>query len=348
MSSTSPPPAVPPGALAVRMAIAYQGSQALFAATSLGIFDLIASGKSKSAEIATVLSADAGMTHRLLRALAAFGILMDEGGGSFQLTEVGRILCKDEPNSVRNVVLMFGGNQFALPFSKLTRCILTGKNGYELLTGDEVAFAAYEGNPEAAAIFDGAMTAISAQTGPALAKAYDFSKSKHLVDIGGGQGQVLCSVLKNYPQLRGTLFDLPRVMDGARALIAREGVADRCDAVGGDMFSAVPTGGDVYLLSHVLHDWDDDRSIKVLTACRQALSSAATVLILDRVMPEIVQPTPAAQANHLIDLTMMVRTAGGLERTALQFEKLLKAAGLRLDTIIPTEVADSVVVAKFA
>jgi hypothetical protein len=226
--------------------------------------------------------------------------------------------------------------------------ILTGKNGYELLTGDEIAFAVYEGNPEAAAIFDGAMTAISARTGPALAKAYDFSKSKHLVDIGGGQGQVLCSVLKNYPQLRGTLFDLPRVMDGARALIAREGVADRCDAVGGDMFTAVPTGGDVYLLSHVLHDWDDDRSIKVLTACRQALSSDATVLILDRVMPEIVQPTPAAQANHLIDLTMMVRTAGGLERTALQFEKLLKAAGLRLDAIIPTEVADSVVVAKFA
>jgi len=328
------------------MATAYQASQALFAGTSLGIFDLVASGKRRSTEIAAALNADSGMTLRLLRALAAFGVMRDEGGGRFQLTEVGQSLCKDAPNSVRNIVLMFGGDQFALPFSKLTQCILTGKNGYELLTGDEIAFAAYEGNPKTAAIFDGAMTAISARTGPALAKAYDFSKSKHLVDIGGGQGQVLCSVLKSYPKLRGTLFDLPRVMEGARALIAREGVTDRCDAVGGDMFSAVPTGGDVYLLSHVLHDWDDERSIKVLTACRQALSSDATILILDRVMPEIVEPTPAAQADHLIDLTMMVRTAGGLERTAQQFEKLLKAAGLRLDAIVPTEVADSVVVAK--
>ena len=348
MTNTLPPSSVPPSVLAVRMATAYQASQALLAATSLGIFDVVASGKSNSTEIATALNADVGKTHRLLRALAAFSVMRDEGGGRFQLTEVGQSLCKDAPNSVRNIVLMFGGDQFALSFSKLTQCILTGKNGYELLTGDEIAFAAYEGNPEAAAIFDEAMTAISALTGPALAKAYNFSKSKHLVDIGGGQGQVICSVLKNYPQLRGTLFDLPRVMEGARALIAREGVADRCDAIGGDMFSAVPAGGDVYLFSHVLHNWDDERSIKVLEACRKALSSDATILILDRVMPEIVQPTPAAQANHLIDLTMLVRTAGGLERTAQQFEKLLKAAGLRLAAIVPTDVADSVVVAKLS
>lgn len=348
MANTFLPSATPPHVLAVRMATAYQGSRALFAATSLGIFDLIASGKSSTAEIATCLNADTGMTHRLLRALAAFGVLRDEGGGRFQLTEVGQSICKGTPNSVRDIVLMFGGDQFSLPFSKLSQCILTGKNGYELLTGDEVAFAAYERNPETAAIFDGAMTAVSARTGPALAKAYDFSKSRHVVDIGGGQGQVLCSLLKHYLQLRGTLFDLPRVMEGARALIAREGVTDRCDAVGGDMFSGVPTGGDVYLLSHVLHDWDDERSIKILESCRRALSSDATVLILDRVMPEIVEPTPAAQANHLVDLTMMVRTAGGLERTSQQFEKLLKAAGLRLEAIVPTEVADSVIVAKIA
>jgi hypothetical protein len=342
------PPSVPPGALAVRMATAYQISQALFAATSLAVFDLIASGRTSSAEIAVALNANPPMTLRLLRALAAFGVVRDEGGARFQLSEIGRCLCKDAPNSMRNVVLMFGGDQFALPFSKLSQCVLTGKNGYELLTGDEIAFAAYEGNPDAAAIFDGAMTAISARTGPALAKAYDFSTSKHLVDIGGGQGQVLCSVLKSYTKLRGTLFDLPRVIEGARALIAREGVTERCDAVGGDMFAAVPSGGDVYLLSHVLHDWDDERSIRILTACRQTVTTDATVLVLDRVMPEIVQPTSAAQANHLIDLTMMVRTAGGLERTALQFEALLKAAGLRLEAILPTEVADSVIVTKLA
>ena len=126
--------------------------------------------------------------------------------------------------------------------------VVTGKNGYELLTGDEIVFAAYESNPEAGAIFDGAMSARSARTGPALAKAYDFSKSEHLVDVGGGQGQVLCSVLQRFPALRGTVFDLPRLIDGARALIARERLSDRCVAVGGDMFTlrthAGRVGGD--------------------------------------------------------------------------------------------------------
>jgi SAM-dependent methyltransferase len=341
--------AMPPASVrAMDMARAYQVSRALFVATSLGIPDLIATGRSTSAEISSDLGANVSMMHRLLRALAALDVLVDEGEERFSLTDIGRALCKSSPDSVRDFVLMHGGDQFALPYSKLKDCILTGKNGHELLDGEEVVFASFGGDAEYAQIFDGAMSVLSARNGPALAKAYDFSTSRHLIDVGGGQGQMLCSVLKSFPQLHGTVFDMPRVADKARARIAREGLSDRCDFIGGDMFAKIPVGGDVYLLSQIIHDWDDERSIQILNACRQALRPDGSVLIWDRVMSEVVEAGPKSEADHLIDLTMLVFTAGGLERTKRQFATLIGAAGLRMETVIPTEAAQSVIVCKVA
>ena len=180
------------------------------------------------------------------------------------------------------------------------------------------------------------------ETGPAVAQGYDFANVKRVVDVGGGRGGVLACILKAHAHLRGTLLDMPSVVEGAPALLASEGVADRCEVVGGDMFSSVPAGGDVYLLSHVIHDWEDAPATQVLRACRRAMAPEARLVIVDQVLPERVEPNSAAASGLLLDLTMMVMLAGR-ERTASEFRALRAAAGLRLERVIPMQIADSLV-----
>jgi hypothetical protein len=222
-------------------------------------------------------------------------------------------------------------------------CVETGRNAYQILHGLESSFAYFEKHPDAARIFDDAMSANSALVGATAAKAFDFSGVSRVVDVGGGHGKVLASILEAYPNVRGVLFDLPRVVEGAPAFLAKEGVADRCEAGGGDMFVSVPAGGDVYVLSHVIHDWDDEHSTKVLQTCRRAMAPSAKLLVLDRVMPERIEPGPIVQGNVLLDLRMMVGTVGGRERTAEEFKSLLRAANLQLARIIPTPAPVSVI-----
>jgi hypothetical protein len=155
---------------------------------------------------------------------------------------------------------------------------------------------------------------------------------------------VLASILKAHPHLRGTLLDVPRVVEGARAFLAKEGVADRCDVVEGNMFASVPAHGDLYLLSHILHDWDEERAGAVLQACRRAMAPQSKLLIADLVLPERAEPNPVMQNNMLFDLVMMVWT-GGRERTEGELRALLNAARLRLVGVIPMpmQIADSLV-----
>jgi hypothetical protein len=230
-------------------------------------------------------------------------------------------------------------------FASLDECVRTGNNAYQLLYGLEGSFAYYEKHPDKAHVFDAAMSSLSAITGPAVASSYDFAAVDRVVDIGGGHGKVLASILKKHPRLLGVLFDLPRVVEGAASFLTAEGIADRCEVVGGDMFESVPTGCDIYLLSHIIHGWDDERAIKVLQTCRRAMASTAKLIILDRVMPERVQPDPMVQAKVLVDLVMMVGTSGGRERTESEFQALLTAAGLRLQHVTPMPTTDSLVVA---
>jgi len=336
----------PPSAAAMRLATGYVASQAVNVASKSGIPDLLGDGAMTAVEIAQATGAQADMMHRLLRALAAFDVVKDLGTGKFELTPVGQCLRTDAPNSVRPLVAMFGSDNFWQTFASLSDCIKTGRNAYQILHGVDCSFTYYEKHPDIAQIFDDAMSTVSAFTGPAAAEAYDFARVKHIIDIGGGHGQVIASVLKAHPHLRGTLFDLPRVVEGAPSLLAKEGVADRCEVVGGDMFASVPAAGDIYLLCHVIHDWDDQHARKVLHACRRAMAPAAKLIILDRVMPERIEPNPLNQANVLLDLRMLVGTRGGLERTADEFATLLKATGLRLERILPTPMPASLVEAS--
>jgi hypothetical protein len=279
--------------------------------------------------------------HRLLRALAAFDVVKDLGGEEFELAPGGGFLRTDVPNSVRPIVLMHGSDTFWQIAASLGECLKTGKNAFQLRQGNENVFDYLEKDQHLARIFDGAMSGRSALTGVAAAQAYDFASVKHVVDVAGGQGKLLAVILKAHPHLRGTLYDLPRVGDGAREFLAQEGVADRCQVVGGDIFTSVPSDGHLYLLSRVIHDWDDARATEILRSCRRAMAADAKLLILDRVLPEQVEPGAMSQSHAMLDLTMMLWTAGGRERTAREFEAIIKPAGLQLARIIPMSIPES-------
>lgn len=333
----------PPFAVASRLATSYMASHALHVASRLGIPDILGHGLMTFEEIAESVGAKAEMMRRLLRALAAFDVVKDLGTGQYELTPVGHCLRSDAPTSVRPLVEMFGSQSFLQTFESLDDCVKTGRNAYENLYGLDCSFAYYEQHPDVARIFDNAMSALSSRNGPAIADTYDFSTVEHVVDVGGGQGQILSSILKAHPHLRGTLFDLPRMSDKSRAFLEREAVADRCEVVEGDMLASVPSHGDVYLLCHVIHDWDDEHAEKALLACRRAMPPESRIVIFDRVMPERIEVNPENQANVLIDLRMLVGTRGGRERTKREFESLLEVAGFRLHRILPTRMPSSLV-----
>jgi hypothetical protein len=340
-----PPPSRPlsPPAMAAWLTMAYRGSQTVIAATKLGVPDALGKGPRTSAEVAQAIDTRPDMMHRLLRALAAFDVVRDLGDGRFELTPVGDSLRADAPGSVRPLALMYGSDSSWEACGRLAECIRTGKTAYRILHGVDNLFPYLDKDPQQARIFDAGQSASAALVGAIAAQAYDFSGVGRVVDVGGGRGTVLASILKAHPGLRGTLIDLPRVAQGAAAHFLEEGLADRAEAVGGDMFEGVPAGGDLYLLSHVIHDWGDDDSIRILRSCRRAMTAGAKLVILDRVMPERIEPSLEVQVKVVQDITMMIAHGSARERTAREFEALLDAAGLRLRGILPTPAPVSLV-----
>jgi hypothetical protein len=335
-------PAPPSSAVALALATSYCVSQAVFAAVKLGVPDHLGACTT-SAEIAQATGTKPDMMRRLLRSLAAFDLVEDLGGGKFRLTPVGNCLRADAPNSVRPLALLLGSETFWQTAAKLGDCVTTGNSAFQLLHGQPSLFSYLEQHKGLAQLFNDAMSGLSALTGAMVAKAYDFAGIEHVVDVGGGQGKLLASLLKTHSHLSATLYDLPRVVEGAPAFLAAEGIAERCTAVGGDMLASVPRGGELYLLSRVLHNWDDAQATAVLRSCRRAMTLDARLLILDRVLPERVRPDPLVQSHVLSDLRMILYFGGAYERTATEFEALIQAAGLRLVRIIPTSAADSLI-----
>ena len=340
--ASGPNPAPPSSAIALALATSYCVSQAVFTAVKLGVPDVLGACAT-SAEIARATGSRPDMMQRLLRTLAAFDVVEDLGDGEFRLTPVGQCLRADAPNSVRPLVLLLGSETFWQAAAKLGDCVTTGKSAFQHLYGQHSLFSYLEQDKGMAQVFDSAMSGLSALTGAMVAKAYDFAGIGHVVDVGGGHGKTLASLLKAHPHLRGTLYDLPRVIEGAPAFLAAEGVAERCTPLGGDMFASVPAGGELYLLSRVIHNWDDAHAMEVLRSCRRAMAPNARLLILDRVLPERVRPDPLVQSHVLSDLRMILYFGSAYERTRKEFEALIQAASLRLARIIPTSAADSLI-----
>ena len=221
-------------------------------------------------------------------------------------------------------------------YCELLYSVQTGNAAWAHVHGSEVFDYMVE-NPGHLEIFNRAMTDLTVSAAPAIVEAYDFSRFKKIVDIAGGHGYLLSQVVKSNPDLRGVLFDIEPVVAGAETILEREGVKDRVELVAGNFFEAVPEGADVYLMKHIIHDWNDELSIKILRNIAVAMSSKSKLLIVEMVVPEGNEP----HFSKLMDLGMLV-LPGGVERTRDEYYMLLADAGLRLDRIIPTQIPLSI------
>jgi hypothetical protein len=197
--------------------------------------------------------------------------------------------------------------------------------------GIDNAFDYFQSHPEEGEIFNDAMTSLSRMAAPAIAEAYDFGRFGKLVDVAGGHGLLLTTVLRRYPALHGILFDLPEVVAGAGGAIRAAGVEDRCEIAAGDFFRAVPEGADAYMLKSIIHDWDDERAAAILRTCRRAMAPGGRVLVVEMLVP----PGNEPGFSKLLDLEMLA-IPGGRERNAEEFRDLFAAAGFELTAVAPT------------
>ena len=331
-AETAPPQAVPPSFALFQMITGKFVSRAVYAAARLRLADLLADGPRTAAELAASTGNHAPSLRRLLRALAGLGVLATVPGDEprFALTPVGELL-RDTPGSLRAMALWICDPRHDRAWDEIFHSLATGEPGFDQAYGMPV-FDHFARDPDFAAIFNDAMTSLSAATHPAVVAAYDFSGLHLLVDVGGGHGSLLAGILAANPHLSGIVYDLPQVIEGTRSALSAAGLEGRCRAEGGSFFERVPAGADGYILSFVLHDWDDERATAILRNVRQAMSPEGRVLVVEGLIPEGGEPA----LSKLSDLEMLVMTSGGRERTAEEFGELFAAAGLRLTRVVPT------------
>lgn len=320
----------PPETL-LRILTGYWPAQVVYVAAKLGIADLLKDGPQSSDVLALATKAHAPSLARLMRALVGIGVCAEDADGRFTLTPLGACLQSGGPGSVRAAALMFGETLYQA-WGGLLHSVQTGETAF----GQVFAMPIYQyftQHPEAAAVFNEAMIAMTTQVATAVVAAYDFSRFRTLVDVGGGHGTLAAAILKATPALSGVVFDLPRVAEGAKKYIEAAGLTGRCTVVGGDFFESTPDGGDLYILKSIIHAWDDEHSVRILKHCHRGMVPNGTLLLVERVLPAQVSPTGAAQAVVLNDLNMLV-TGGGYERTEAEFRALFSAAGFRLTRIL--------------
>lgn len=321
---------MPPQAL-LQMLTSYRVSQSIYVAAKLRIADLLNDGPRSSDELAKSSGSDSRALYRLLRMLASVGIFAEVDQGCFTLTPLAALLQTGAPGSLRAYAIMNGEDWFWRPWGELLYSVKTGKTAFDHVCGMGI-FKYLAQHPEAAEIFNEAMTGFTL-TSTAVVAAYDFSGINTLIDVGGGQGALLAAILKANPQLRGVLFDLPSVIEGAKSLIEAEGVAERCELVAGDFFESVPGGAVAYILKFVIHDWDDDRAVTILKNCHRAVVEDGKLLVVEMVIPPGNEPF----YGKLADLNMLVLSGGGRERTEAEYRALFATAGFKLTKIIPTQ-----------
>jgi hypothetical protein len=305
----------------------------------LGIADLLSSGAVHYDDLARMTRTHASSLYRTLRALASVGIFSEVRAGQFALTPMAALLQTAVPNSMRSLGIMFGEEQYTA-WGDLLYSVRTKQPAFEHQFGMGV-FDFFRQHPDAGAVFNEAMTNWTSRVAGAVAATCDCSRFGTVVDVGGNQGTNLAAILRDHPTARGILFDLPHVVAGAKEHLARAGVDDRCTIIGGDFFAAVPPGGDAYLLSGVLHDWDDERCVAILAQCGRVMPDDGTLLIVEAVLPEGDQPF----FGKWVDLHMLVM-ASGSERTSEQYRKLLHAGGFEMTRVAPLNVGLSIVEAK--
>jgi hypothetical protein len=310
----------------------YMPARVVHTAAHLGISDLLAGGPKPAEALAQATHTGTGPLLRLLRALASLDLLEDLGRDGFALTALGSQLRSNVPGSMRNLALMFGGERAWRSWGELPHSVATGESGTHRIYGLGT-FEYLAANPDQAVIFNGAMAENTLRVTQALISAYDFSRYRRIIDVGGGNGALLGAIIAANPNSRGVVFDLPRGSAEAPERLADAGVAASCEVVAGDFFRSVPEGADAYILKHIIHDWDDGQSIAILKNCHKAMHQKSKILLLERVMPEKMESTPAHRRMAMADMNMLAMP-GGRERTGNEYRDLLAQAGLSINRIL--------------
>lgn len=302
-------------------------SQAIFVAAKLGIADHLAHGEQDSDILAASVGAHPAALYRLLRVLTSLGILSETSSRKFTLTTLAECLRSDHPESVRSWAISMGELAWK-PWGELLHCINTGQSAFHSVYGLS-RYAYLEAHSEQAAWFNHAMSIFSADLSKRIGIYYAGSLLGKIVDVGGGQGTLLAALLHANQESSGILLERTDVIAKAQALMDGNGLSGRCRCIAGDFLVSVPEGADTYILSSILHNWDDETATTILRNCRRAINASGKILIIDYVL----EPDSKPHAN-LLDLHMLVMH-GGQERTPSEFINIITAAGLRLERIIP-------------
>jgi O-methyltransferase domain/Dimerisation domain len=311
-------------------------SQALCVAAELGVADHMAGAPRDVLELARAVDAHPGALYRLMRALASVGVFTEVAPRRFALTPVGDCLRATSRTSLRSLALTVNSLDWAA-WAEARHSLRTGETAFQHVHGVG-PFDYFRRHPKVGQIFDDAMTGFVTQNGSAIVEAYDFSGLSRIVDVGGGVGALVVSILLANPELQGVVFDLPDVVASARQRINEAGLAGRCECVTGSFFETLPTGGDAYILASIIHDWDAEHCRKILATCRAAMSPIARLLLIEMV----IAPGDHPFFGKLLDLEMLV-CFGGQERTEEEYQELLMASGFRMTRVIPMRTPSSIV-----
>jgi hypothetical protein len=321
----------------MQMAMGFSVPFLLRAAAELCLADHLAGGPKTVGQLAAITGTHAPALYRLLRTLACIGVFSQDESGRFSLTSLAEPLRSSTPGSVRTSILCITGDLFIIPWSKLAYSVRTGQSAFDKHFGVPF-FDHLTGNPKEAAMFSDLLIGINSPDAPAIAAAYDFSACSHIADIGGGTGHILATILANHPGPRGTVFDLPFNQGGAEELIRSRGLSDRMTFAAGSFFDNIPAGCDLYILSHIIHDWSEAQCLSILANCRRDMSPDSRLLIIEMVLPE----GNAFHPGKILDMTMLATTPGQ-ERTEQEYRTLLEETGFKLSHVIPTNSSVSIV-----
>jgi hypothetical protein len=302
----------------------------IYVAVKLGIAELLRNGPQPLGELAKATGADERALGRLLTALSTIGICKRTAKDSYALTEVGAGLDGEAEQSFKSWAI-FEAEMLSKRWSGMLESVMTGKTAAEL-QGLADSFELMGRTPEHVDKFNAAMTELTRLVTPDILRSYDFSGISHLMDVGGGSGELLGAIAQQNRKLRGTVFDLPRCADAASGHLRQIGVSDRVEFVAGDFFKSVPAIADAIILKSVIHDWNDARSTSILRNCRQAFPSGGKLLLVERLMPESPGVTDDDKAHAMSDLNML-RGPGGCERTEGQYRELLEQSGFDLAAV---------------
>jgi hypothetical protein len=338
MSNASGAQAIPASTQMIQILAGKWIAQAIAVAAELKIADLLSGGEKSVQELAKASGSQERSLYRLLRALSSVGVFAEVAERRFGITPLAECLRSDVPGSLRNIARMVGMPTTWRAWQELLHCVKTGETGLKKAFGITDPFDYLAQHPDEAAIFNSAMTDFSGLTAPAIAAAYDFGQFRKIMDVAGGQGVLLMTILQHYPKVHGILFDRPEVLKGAQLAITAAGLTQRCQVLDGNFFEAIPEGADAYMMKAVIHDWDDEKACLILKNCRRHMNSGSKLLLVEMVVSNGNEPS----FGKLLDLDQMVLVTGR-ERTEEEHRELFSRAGFRLTGITPTASPVSII-----